>query len=377
MFPYLTDEQEKLRSEVTNFVENKVKPVAFELDEKCKFPVELFREIGERGWFKFNVPEKYGGLGKNTTNLFIVFSEIAKGLASLSVSLDTQYLLMEALNLYGSDYLKEKYIPPLVKGEIIAAFALTEKTAGSDIGGITGTAKKDGNEYILNGEKCIVVSGAVADIYLVFLKTDPTKGVKGLSAFIVERNMDGVSVEPLNPSGLRACGLGKLVLNDVRIPVENLLGSEGEGAKIALSVLDFGRIGIASTAYGIAQAAFEAAVEYAKERKQFNAPISSFQGLRWMLAELAVEIEAARLLILEAAAMRDKGLRYTKETAMAKLYSSKVAVKAALTAIQVFGHYGYLKDKPLERYLRDAKGLEIAEGTSEIQKLVIARQIFS
>jgi len=377
MFLYLTGEQEKLRSEVTNFVENKVKPVAFELDEKCKFSVELFREIGERGWLKFNVPEKYGGLGKNTINLFIVFSEIAKGLASLSVSLDTQYLLMEALNLYGSDYLKEKYIPPLVKGEIIAAFALTEKTAGSDIGGIIGTAKKDGNEYVLNGEKCIVVSGAVADVYLVFLKTDPTKGAKGLSAFIVERNMDGVSVEPLNPSGLRACGLGKLVLNDVRVPVENLVGSEGEGAKIALSVLDFGRIGIASTAYGIAQSAFEAAVEYAKERKQFNVPISTFQGLRWMLAELAVEIEAAKLLILEAATMRDKGLRYTKEAAMAKLYSSKVAVKAALTAIQVFGHYGYLKDKSLERYLRDAKGLEIAEGTSEIQKLVIARQIFS
>jgi len=372
---YLTDEQEKLRNEVANFVKEKIKPVALKLDEECKFPVGLFREVGEKGWFKFNVPQKYGGMGKKTTNLFIVFSEIAKGLASLSVSLDTQYLLMEALNLYGSEYLKEKYIPPLVKGEIIAAFALTERTAGSDIGGITGTAKKDGNEYVLNGEKCIVVSGAVADVYLVFLKTDPSKGAKGLSAFIVEKGMDGMTVEPLNPSGLRACGLGKLILNDVRVPVDNLVGNEGEGAKIALSVLDFGRIGIASTAYGIAQAAFEEAVEYAKERKQFNVPISSFQGLRWMLAELAVEIEAAKLLILEAAAIRDKGLRYTKEAAMAKFYSSKIAVKAASTAIQVFGHYGYLKDKPLERYLRDAKGLEIAEGTSEIQKLVIARQI--
>ena len=372
---YLTDEQEKLRNEVANFVKEKIKPVALKLDEECKFPVGLFREVGEKGWFKFNVPQKYGGMGKKTTNLFIVFSEIAKGLASLSVSLDTQYLLMEALNLYGSEYLKEKYIPPLVKGEIIAAFALTERTAGSDIGGITGTAKKDGNEYVLNGEKCIVVSGAVADVYLVFLKTDPSKGAKGLSAFIVEKGMDGMTVEPLNPSGLRACGLGKLILNDVRVSVHNLVGNEGEGAKIALSVLDFGRIGIASTAYGIAQAAFEEAVEYAKERKQFNVPISSFQGLRWMLAELAVEIEAAKLLILEAAAIRDKGLRYTKEAAMAKFYSSKIAVKAASTAIQVFGHYGYLKDKPLERYLRDAKGLEIAEGTSEIQKLVIARQI--
>lgn len=372
---YLTDEQEKLRNEVANFVKEKIKPIALKLDEECKFPVELFREAGKKGWFKFNVSQKYGGMGKKTTNLFIVFSEIAKGLASLSVSLDTQYLLMEALNLYGSEYLKEKYIPPLVKGEIIAAFALTERTAGSDIGGIAGTAKKDGDEYVLNGEKCIVVSGAVADVYLVFLKTDPTKGAKGLSAFIVEKGMDGMTIELLNPSGLRACGLGKLILNDVRVPVDNLVGSEGEGAKIALSVLDFGRIGIASTAYGIAQAAFEEAVEYAKERKQFNVPISSFQGLRWMLAELAVEIEAVKLLILEAAATRDKGLRYTKEAAMAKLYSSKVAVKAALTAIQVFGHYGYLKDKPLERYLRDAKGLEIAEGTSEIQKLVIARQI--
>ena len=374
---YLTDEQEKLRNEVANFVEEKIKPVALKLDEECKFPAKLFREVGEKGWFKFNVPQKYGGIGKETTNLFIVFSEIAKGLASLSVSLDTQYLLMEALNLYGSEYLKEKYIPPLVKGEIIAAFALTERTAGSDIGGIKGTAKKDGDEYVLNGEKCVVVSGAVADVYLVFLKTDPTKEAKGLSAFIVEKGIDGMTVEPLNPSGLRACGLGKLILNDVRVPVDNLVGSEGEGAKIALSVLDFGRIGIASTAYGIAQAAFEEAVKYAKERKQFNVPISSFQGLRWMLAELAVEIEAAKLLILEAAATRDKGLRYTKEAAMAKFYSSKVAVKAALTAIQVFGHYGYLKDKPLERYLRDAKGLEIAEGTSEIQKLVIARQILS
>ncbi len=371
----LTSEQEKLKKEVADFVKDKVEPIASGLDEKCQFPIELFKEIGEKGWFKFNVPEKYGGEGKNTTNLFIVFSEIAKGLASLSVSLDTQYLLMEALNLYGSEYLKEKYIPPLVKGEIIGAFAITEQTAGSDIGGITGTAKKNGNEYVLNGEKCVVVSGAVADAFIVFLKTDPTKGAKGLSAFMVEKDMDGVVVEPLNPSGLRACGLGKLVLNNVRIPVENLVGNEGDGAKIALSVLDFGRIGIASTAYGIAQAAFESAVNYAKERKQFNVPISNFQGLRWMLADLAVEIEATKLLILEAAKTRDKGLRYTKEAAMAKLYSSKVAVKAALTAIQIFGHYGYLKDKPLERYLRDAKGLEIAEGTSEIQKLVIARHI--
>ena len=371
----LTAEQEKLKNEVVDFVKDKVEPIASELDEKCQFPTELFKEIGKKGWFKFNVPEKYGGEGKNTVNLFIVFSEIAKGLASLSVSLDTQYLLMEAINLYGNEYLKDKYIPPLVKGEIIGAFAITERTAGSDIGGITGTAKKNGNEYVLNGEKCIVVSGAVADAFIVFLKTDPTKGTKGLSAFIVEKNMDGVVVEPLNPSGLRACGLGKLILNDVRIPVDNLVGSEGDGAKIALSVLDFGRIGIASTAYGIAQGAFEVAVNYAKERKQFNVPISSFQGLRWMLADLAVEIEATKLLILEAAMTRDKGLRYTKEAAMAKLYSSKVAVKAALTAIQIFGHYGYLKDKPLERYLRDAKGLEIAEGTSEIQKLVIARHI--
>lgn len=371
----LTSEQEKLKNEVADFVENKVEPIASELDEKCQFPIELFKEIGEKGWFKFNVPEKYGGKGKNTVDLFIVFSELAKGLGSLSVSLDTQYLLMEALNLYGNDYLKEKYLPPLVNGEIVGAFAITERTAGSDIGGITGTAKKNGNEYVLNGEKCVVVSGAVADAFIVFLKTDLTKGAKGLSAFIVEKDMDGVVVEPLNPSGLRACGLGKLVLNNVRVPVENLVGNEGDGAKIALSVLDFGRIGIASTAYGIAQVAFEVAVNYAKERKQFNALIASFQGLRWMLADLAVEIEATKLLILEAAITRDKGLRYTKEAAMAKLYSSKIAVKAALTAIQIFGHYGYLKDKPLERYLRDAKGLEIAEGTSEIQKLVIARHI--
>ncbi len=372
----ITEKQKKIFEEAVAFGREKIEPVIAEYDERCEYPVDLFREMGKRGWLGFNIPEKYGGAERDTISYTMLVMAISKYSASLGLAIDTHYLLSEAIKLYGNDEMKENYLPKLAKTEIIGGFAITEPTAGSDAAGIEGTAVKEGDEYVLNGEKSIIVGGAVADAVIAFFKTAPEAGAKGITAFLVDTKTPGIKKEPLNPVGLRACGLAKYKFENVRVPKENVIGQEGQGLRIALSVLDFGRIGVASVATGIAEAALERAIEYAKKRTQFGQPIMKFQGLRWMLADIKLGVEAAKLLTWKAAYLRDKGVRYTVEAAMAKLFATELAMKATIKAIQVHGHYGFLKDLPLERYMRDAKGLEIAEGTSEIQRFIIARALF-
>ncbi len=375
---FLLNEEERMMQEMArNFAEKEVKPLAAKLDESGEFPVDLIKKMGDLGLMGVNIPEEYGGAALSYVCYAIAVEEIARYCGSTSVIMSVNNSLVCApLEKFGTDEQKRQFLTPLASGKKLGCFGLTEPNAGSDAGGIQTSAVKDGDCYILNGSKIFITNATHADTALIFASTDKSQKHKGISCFIVEKGTLGFSVGKVEHKlGINASGTAELVLQDVKIPASNLLGKEGEGFKIAMYTLDCGRIGIASQAVGIARGAYEEAVKFAKERVQFGKPIAEFQAIQWMLADMATEIDAARLLTRRAAFLKDAGQPFSKESAMSKVYSSEVAMRATTKAIQIHGGYGYSKEYPVERFFRDAKITEIYEGTSEIQRLVIASNI--
>jgi len=374
---FLNEEQEMIRDLVKQIAQEKVAPLASELDEKGEFPWELMKLFAESDLFALFVPEEYGGLGKGVLDLCIVIEELSKACAGVSVSYAASALGTYPIILFGSEEQKKKYLPVIAKGEKLTAFALTESDAGSDAGGIRTTAIREGDYYILNGNKQWITNGGEAEIYTVIALTDKAKGSRGASAFIVEKDTPGFGFgKKENKMGIRCSATRELIFNDCRIPKENLLGREGMGFLVAMRTLDKSRPGVAAQAIGIAQGALDDAVKYARERIQFGKPISSFQGIQFMLADMATQIEAARALLYAGARYIDSGAKdISKISSMTKLFASDVAMKVTTDAVQIFGGYGYMKDYPVEKRMRDAKITQIYEGTNQIQREIIALQL--
>ena len=372
-----TEEQLMLRDMVREFARNEIEPVAAEMDEKNEFPRENFKKMAELGLLGIPFPEEYGGAGMDTTAMALAIEEIAKACGGTCLSLAAHISLCATpIYLFGTEEQKKKYLVPLAQGEVLGSFCLTEPGSGSDAGAAKTTAVLEGDHYVLNGSKMFVTNAGYADTFVVFAKTDPEQGVRGMSAFIVEKGSDGLVVGPKeNKLGVRASDTRPVTFENCRVPRENLLGEENQGFKIALKTLDGGRVGIGAMSVGLAQAAMEKAAAYAKERVAFGKPIAEFQAIQWMLADMATEIHAARLMVHHAARLRDAGKPYTKEAAMAKLFASEMAMRATKNAIQIFGGYGFCMDYPVERYWRDTKLTVIGEGTSEIQRLIISREL--
>jgi acyl-CoA dehydrogenase len=371
-----TDEQEMMRNMVRDFARSEITPFIEKMEEG-HFPREVLAKMGELGLMGIPVPESYGGAEMDFISYIIAINELSKVSATIGVILSVHTSVGTNPILYfGTEEQKQKYVPKLASGEFLGAFCLTEPQAGSDAGAIKTRAVKDGDDYVINGAKIFITNGGEADVYIVFAVTDPSVGNKGISAFIVEKNTPGFIIgKDEKKMGLHGSRTLQLTFENMRVPAENLLGNEGEGFKIAMSNLDVGRIGIASQALGIAEAALEAATEYAKTRYQFGKPIAAQQGVGFKLADMATAVEAARLLVYRAADLRARGEKCGMEASMAKLFASRTAVEVATDAIQVFGGYGYTEDYPVERYFRDAKITEIYEGTSEIQRLVISKHL--
>jgi len=373
----LTDEQKMTRQMVRDFAEKEVKPSAEERDEQELFSREIFDKMGELGLTGIPWPEEYGGAESDFISYVIAVEELSRVDASTGTTLSAHISLASwPLFKYGSEEQKKKYLEPMALGEKLGAFALTETTAGTDATAAQSTARLDDDSYILNGTKIFITNAGEAEIYIVFAMTDPEKGSRGMSAFIVEKDAPGLAFgKKERKMGLRSSPTLEMIFEDCRVPRENLLGQEGEGLKIALSTLDGGRNGIAAQAVGIAQGALEEAVAYAREREQFGRPIASFQAISFMLADMATKVEAARLLTYQAAYLENEGLPYGKASAMAKLFASEAAMEITTQAVQIFGGYGYTRDYPVERFMRDAKITEIYEGTSEAQRMVISRYL--
>ncbi|MDF2037936.1 acyl-CoA dehydrogenase [Cytobacillus oceanisediminis] len=371
-----TEEQEMMRKMVRDFAQTEIAPFVEKM-EQGEFPREILRKMGELGLMGIPIPEKYGGSEMDFTSYIIAIHELSRVSATVGVILSVHTSVGTNPILYfGTEEQKQKYIPKLASGEYLGAFCLTEPSAGSDAGSLKSRAVKDGDHYVINGSKVFITNAGEADVYIVFASTNPELGSKGISAFIVEKDTPGlVFGKDEHKMGLHGSRTLQLTFEDMRVPSENLLGNEGEGFKIAMANLDAGRIGIASQALGIAEAAFEAAASYAKDRVQFGKPIAAQQGVGFKLADMATSVEAAKLLIYRAADMRQRGIKCGLEASMAKLFASKTAVDVSTEAIQVFGGYGYTEDYPVERYFRDAKITEIYEGTSEIQRIVISKQL--
>ncbi|MEK4484576.1 acyl-CoA dehydrogenase [Psychrobacillus sp. FSL H8-0484] len=371
-----TEEQLMMRNMVRDFAKTEIEPF-IERMEQGEFPREIIKKMGELGLMGITVPEQYGGSEMDFTSYVIAINELSKVSAVIGVILSVHTSVGTNPILYfGNDTQKNKYLPKLASGEYLGAFCLTEPSAGSDAGALKTKAVKQGDHYILNGSKVFITNGGEADVNIVFASTDASQGSRGISAFIVEKDTPGFIIgKDEHKMGLHGSRTVQMTFEDMKIPVENLLGEEGEGFKIAMANLNTGRIGIATQALGIAEAAFEAAVAYAKEREQFGKPIAANQGVGFKLADMGTAVEAARLLIYRAASLRDQGIPCGKEASMAKLFASKTAVDVAIEAVQVFGGYGYTEDYPVERYFRDAKITEIYEGTSEIQRIVISKHL--
>jgi alkylation response protein AidB-like acyl-CoA dehydrogenase len=373
----LTEEQELTQRAARDFATEKVLPRAAEIDEQGKIPREILREMGALGFMGTYVPERFGGPGLDAVSYALIVEEINRACASTGVVLCSHMsLAVDPILHHGSDAQKEKYLPKLARGEWIGCFALSEPASGSDAAAMRTSARRDGDTWILNGTKNFITNGSLSNVAIVFAQTDPAKQRKGIAAFIVEKGTPGFSVGKLEKKlGIRGSDTAQLIFQDARVPAANLLGEVGEGYRIALSTLDGGRISIAAQAVGIARACLEDSLAYAKQREAFGKKVADFQAIQWMLADMATEIDAARLLTWRAAAMKDTGEDYILAAAEAKLFASDVAVKASRDCVQIFGGYGYLKDFPAERHYRDAKITEIYEGTSEIMKLVIAEEI--
>lgn len=373
-----TEEQLMMRNMVRDFAKTEIEPF-IERMEQGEFPREIIKKMGTLGLMGITVPEKYGGSEMDFTSYVIAINELSKVSAVIGVILSVHTSVGTSPILYfGNEEQKNKYVPKLASGESLGAFCLTEPSAGSDAGALKTKAVLKGDHYVLNGSKVFITNGGEADINIVFASTDSSKGSKGITAFIVEKDTPGFIVgKDEEKMGLHGSRTVQLTFEDMKIPVENRLGEEGEGFKIAMANLNTGRIGIATQALGIAEAALEAAVGYAKERVQFGKPIAANQGVGFKLADMATAVEAARLLVYRAASLREQGLPCGKEASMAKLFASKTAVDVAIEAVQVFGGYGYTEDYPVERYFRDAKITEIYEGTSEIQRIVIGKHVIN
>ena len=373
----LSKEQELVRQMVREFAENKVKPIAAEIDETERFPMENAKLMGKYGMMAIPFKKEYGGAGGDTLSYILAVEELSKVCGSTGVILSAHVSLCASLiDQFGTEEQKQKYLVPLVNGDKIGAFGLTEPNAGTDASGQQTTAVLDGDNYILNGSKIFITNGGVAETFIIFAMTDRSKGVKGISTFIVEKGFKGFSIGKLEDKmGIRASSTTELIMENCIVPKENLIGKEGKGFGIAMKTLDGGRIGIAAQALGIAEGAFEEAIKYVKERKQFGRPIAAFQGLQWMIAEMDTKIEAAKNLVYKAAYNKDKGIPYSVEAARAKLFAADIAMEVTTKCVQLLGGYGYTKEYPLERMMRDAKITEIYEGTSEVQKMVISGSV--
>lgn len=373
----LSEEHEMIRKMVRDFALNEVAPTAASRDEEETFDMELFHKMAELGLTGIPWPEEYGGIGSDFLAYVIAIEELSRVCASTAVVLSAHTSLAGwPLYKYGNEEQKQKYLRPLAEGSKVGAYCLTEAGSGSDAGGMKTTAKLDGDHYVLNGSKIFITNGGIADTYIVFAVTDPDSKHKGTSAFIVESSFEGFSVgKKEKKMGIRSSPTTEVILENCRVPKENLLGEEGQGFIIAMKTLDGGRNGIAAQAVGIAQGALDAAVEYSKERVQFGKPIVANQGVSFKLADMATSTEASRLLTYQAAWLESNDLPYGKASAMAKLMAGDTAMKVTTEAVQVFGGYGYTKDYPVERYMRDAKITQIYEGTQEIQRLVISRML--
>jgi hypothetical protein len=373
----LNDEQQQLRKSVREFAEREIAPHVMEWDEASRFPLETVKELGKMGLLGVIFPAEYGGAGMGYIEYVIAIEELSRvdGSVGIIVAAHTS-LCSNHIFLAGNEAQKQKYIPKLATGEFIGAWGLTEPGSGSDAGGARCSAVRQGDKWVLNGTKTFITNGSYADVYVVVAVTDKAARTHGLSAFIVEKGTKGFRPgKKENKLGLRASDTSELIFEDCEIPAENLLGHEGEGFVDAMRILDGGRISIASLGLGMAQGAYESALKYSKQRKQFGKAISEFQAIQWKLADMATEIDAARLLTLRSAWLKDNHMKTTLESSMAKLYTSEVAVRAANEAVQIHGGYGFIKDYPAEKFYRDVKLCTIGEGTSEIQRMVISRQI--
>ena len=375
----LSDEHKMIRETARDFAQKEIVPVAPEFDESGEFPHETIKKMGALGFMGLEIPEQYGGAGLDTLSYVLALEEICKADASHGVIMSVNNsLYCHGIMEFGTEEQKRKFVTPIASGKAIGAYSLTEPQSGSDAGTMQSQARRDGDHYVLNGRKSWVTSGPVAEYFVVFMMTDPEKKQKGVSAFLVEGNTPGLTRGKKEPKlGIRASSTSELIFENCRVPAENLLGGEGEGFKIAMTVLDAGRIGIGTQALGIAEAAYEAARQYAVEREAFGQPIGAFQGTGFKIADMKTRIEASRLLVYNAAIAKEKskqdGGRYSLEASMAKLFASETAMYVTHQAVQIHGGMGYSRELPVERYFRDAKITEIYEGTSEIQRLVISR----
>ncbi|KGX86001.1 acyl-CoA dehydrogenase family protein [Pontibacillus litoralis] len=373
-----TDEQESIRKMVKNYAKEVLAPRAKQLDENNEFPTEHVQSMGELGLLGIAYPESVGGVGADSVTEAIAVEEITYGCAATGSILTAHYLGIDGLFLGGSEEQKQKYLVPGCNGEKLFAFGLTEPVGGTDVGSMKTTAVRDGDYYVLNGMKHFITNGRYADTIVVYAKTNTSQGNKGISAFIVENGTDGLSFGAGDDKmGIRGARTDEVIFEDCYVPVENRIGEEGDGFKLAMQVVDRGRIGIAAMAVGLSQAALDAAVQYANERSTFGKPIAQYQGLQWMLAEMKAELEVSRIYTYYAAFLKDKGKRISQEAAIAKLMTSEASQRIVHKAVQIHGGFGYMKEFPVERFYRDQRILEIFEGTSQIQKIVIASHLLN
>lgn len=375
--PFLTEDHILLQKTIRDFALNEVEPIAHEVDENSRFPQETFKKLAELDMMGLPFPEKYGGAGADTLSYVIVVEELGRVCGSTGLSYAAHIsLASNSIYMFGTEEQKQKYLTRLTKGECMGAWALTEPNAGSDAAGQKTVAIKDGDYYILNGTKTFITNAPYASFAVIMTVTDKNKGHKGITAFIVDKDTPGYKIGKIEKKmGMRGSPTSEIIMEDCKVPAENLLGKEGEGFIQTMKILDGGRISIGALGLGIAQGAFDHALAYSKERCQFGKPISQFQSIQNYLADMATEIQAARFLVHHAAWLKDNGKNYSKESAMCKLYAAEVARKVTSLAVQIHGGYGYTKDFPVERFLRDAKLIEIGEGTSEIQRIVIAKNL--
>ncbi len=372
-----TEEQELLRRTVREFAEAEIRPHVMEWDESQHFPMELLPKLADLGLMGIQFAEEFGGSAMSAVEYCICIEELARVCPAIALSVAAHNgLCTSHIAMFGNAAQKAEFLPRLVRGEVLGAWGLTEAGAGSDAASMRTTAARQGQCWVLNGSKSFITHGSIGGVMVVMAVTDRGKGHRGISAFVVEHGTPGMKAgKKENKLGMRASDTSEVVFDDCRVPAEHLLGEEGQGFINTLQVLDAGRIGIAALSVGLAQGAYEAALRYSKERRQFGQPIASFQAIQWKLADNATRIEAARLLTYRAAYLKDQGARTTRESSMAKLFASEIAVKAADDCVQIHGGYGFVKDYPAEKYFRDVKLVTIGEGTSEIQRLVIARQL--
>lgn len=377
MNTFLTDKNRAVRRAVRVFCEREIAPVARQIDQEASFPWEVADKMGRLGYFGIQAPKALDGAELDTVSYVLIIEEISRASGGLGLCVTVHNSVAVApLLAFGTEAQKQRWIPPLARGEKIGAFCLTEPNAGSDASGIEATALKDGDHYCVNAGKVLVTNGGIADLCLIFARTDPKAGRRGISVIVAERGTPGFSVGDLEDlCGMRANPVSSIRLTDCRIPVENRLGREGMGLAIGLAALDTGRIGIAAQAVGIAQAALEESVRYAKARRQFGVPIARHQSIQQMIADMATDLDAARLMVLRAAVRRDRGEPFSQASAMAKLHASEAVMRITDQAVQIHGGYGYSKAYPVERYWRDARVTRIYEGTSEIHRMVIARGV--